>query len=32
MTMAPGTSAVHLDDAQMWVELDDGLALGVPLT
>lgn len=31
MTISPRASAVRFDDAQMWVELDDGRTLGVPL-
>ncbi|MDH7975279.1 DUF2442 domain-containing protein [Sphingomonas sp. AR_OL41] len=31
MTMAPGASAVRFDDTQMWVELDNGRSLGIPL-
>ncbi|CAN5463252.1 DUF2442 domain-containing protein [soil metagenome] len=31
MTVSPRASAVRFDDAQMWVELDDGRTLGIPL-
>lgn len=28
---APRATSVRFDDAQMWVELDDGRSLGIPL-
>lgn len=31
MTISPSPTAVRFDDAQMWVDLDDGRTLGVPL-
>ena len=31
MTISPRASAVSFDEAQMWVELDDGRTLGIPL-
>ena len=31
MTSSPSPTAVRFDDAQMWVDLDDGRTLGVPL-
>lgn len=31
MTISPRPTAVRFDDAQMWVELEDGRTLGVPL-
>ena len=31
MTISPRASQVRFDDAQMWVELDDGRTIGVPL-
>lgn len=31
MSFSPSPTAVRFDDAQMWVELDDGRTLGVPL-
>lgn len=31
MTGCPEPIAVRFDDAQMWVELDDGRTLGIPL-
>ncbi len=31
MTISLSPTAVRFDDAQMWVELDDGRTLGVPL-
>jgi hypothetical protein len=31
MTISPRASAVRFDEAQMWVELDDGRTLGIPL-
>jgi Protein of unknown function (DUF2442) len=31
MNTSPKFTAVHFDDAQMWVELDDGRTLGIPL-
>jgi Protein of unknown function (DUF2442) len=31
MTSSPSPTDVRFDDAQMWVELDDGRTLGVPL-
>lgn len=31
MTFSPSPTAVRFDDAQMWVELDDGRTLGIPL-
>ena len=31
MTISPGATAVRFDDTQMWVELDDGRTLGIPL-
>ena len=31
MTSSPEPTAVRFDDAQMWVDLDDGRTLGIPL-
>ena len=31
MTISPSPTTVRFDDAQMWVELDDGRTLGIPL-
>jgi hypothetical protein len=31
MTISPRANEVRFDEAQMWVELDDGRTLGVPL-
>ena len=31
MTFSPSPTAVHFDDAQMWVDLEDGRTLGIPL-
>ena len=31
MNSSPSATAVRFDDAQMWVELNDGRTLGVPL-
>ena len=31
MSSSPSPTAVRFDDAQMWVELDDGRTLGIPL-
>ncbi len=31
MTTSPEPTAVRFDDAQMWVDLDDGRTLGIPL-
>lgn len=31
MTISPRATAVRFDDDQMWVELEDGRTLGVPL-
>ena len=31
MSFSPEPTAVHFDDAQMWVELEDGRTLGIPL-
>ena len=31
MSFSPSPTAVRFDDAQMWVELDDGRTLGIPL-
>ena len=31
MNTSPQPTAVRFDDAQMWVELEDGRTLGVPL-
>lgn len=31
MTFSPSPLAVRFDDAQMWVELEDGRTLGIPL-
>ena len=31
MTISPSPMTVRFDDAQMWVELDDGRTLGIPL-
>lgn len=31
MSFSPSPTAVRFDDAQMWVELEDGRTLGVPL-
>jgi hypothetical protein len=31
MTISPSPTAVRFDDAQMWVELEDGRTLGIPL-
>lgn len=31
MPFSPSPTAVRFDDAQMWVDLDDGRTLGVPL-
>ncbi len=31
MSTSPRATAIRFDDAQMWVELDDGRTLGVPL-
>lgn len=31
MTSSPRPTAVRFDDVQMWVELDDGRTLGIPL-
>ena len=31
MNSSPRPTAVRFDDAQMWVELEDGRTLGVPL-
>lgn len=31
MAFSPRPTAVRFDDAQMWVELEDGRTLGVPL-
>jgi hypothetical protein len=31
MTMSPRPTAIRFDEAQMWVELEDGRTLGVPL-
>ena len=31
MTFSPEPTAVRFDDAQMWVELEDGRTLGIPL-
>lgn len=31
MTLSPSPTAVRFDDAQMWVELEDGRTLGIPL-
>ena len=31
MTFSPSPIAVRFDDAQMWIDLDDGRTLGIPL-
>ncbi|WBX83456.1 DUF2442 domain-containing protein [Sphingosinicella microcystinivorans] len=31
MSISPRATAVRFDDDQMWVELDDGRTLGIPL-
>lgn len=31
MTISPRATAVRFDDDQMWVELEDGRTLGIPL-
>ncbi|WP_033927292.1 DUF2442 domain-containing protein [Sphingomonas sp. 35-24ZXX] len=31
MTFSPSPKSVRFDDAQMWVELEDGRTLGIPL-
>ena len=31
MAFSPSPTAVSFDDAQMWVELEDGRTLGIPL-
>jgi len=31
MTISVRATEIRLDDAQMWVELDDGRTLGIPL-
>lgn len=31
MSFLPSPTAVRFDEAQMWVELDDGRTLGIPL-
>ncbi len=31
MPFSPSPTAVRFDDAQMWVELEDGRTLGIPL-
>lgn len=31
MTISARATSVRFDDAQMWVELDDGRTLGIPL-
>lgn len=31
MDFSPSPTAVHFDDAQMWVALEDGRTLGIPL-
>ncbi len=31
MTFSPSPTSVRFDDAQMWVELEDGRTLGIPL-
>lgn len=31
MTISPRATEVRFDDAQMWVELEDGRTLGIPL-
>ena len=31
MTFSPRPTAVRFDDAQMWVDLEDGRTLGIPL-
>jgi hypothetical protein len=31
MTILAKATKVHFDDAQMWVELEDGRTLGIPL-
>lgn len=31
MSSSPSPTAIRFDDAQMWVELDDGRTLGIPL-
>ncbi len=31
MTTSPEPTAVRFDDAQMWVDLNDGRTLGIPL-
>jgi hypothetical protein len=31
MSFSPSPTAVRFDDAQMWVELEDGRTLGIPL-
>lgn len=31
MSFSPSPTKVGFDDAQMWVELDDGRTLGIPL-
>ncbi|MGJ0239165.1 DUF2442 domain-containing protein [Novosphingobium fluoreni] len=31
MSFSPSPTAVRFDDDQMWVELDDGRTLGIPL-
>ena len=31
MSFSPEPTAVRFDDAQMWVELEDGRTLGIPL-
>ncbi len=31
MTSSPRPTALRFDDVQMWVELDDGRTLGIPL-
>lgn len=31
MTISPRATEVRFDDAQMWVEFDDGRTLGIPL-
>ena len=31
MTFSPSPTAVRFDDAQMWVDLEDGRTLGIPL-
>jgi hypothetical protein len=31
MTFSPSPTAVRFDDAQMWIDLEDGRTLGIPL-